>query len=118
MARLEQIAYREDHRRDNALGIASAASPDVLVVFARGEEWRHSVHVRGERDRWFPPPGENVVAPGLDGDQLGMPAILRGKLGQVGEEHVAHLLFVLGDGFDIHQRARKFENVHSIPISS
>ena len=31
---------------------------------------------------------------------------------------LAHLLFVLGDGFDVHQRAREFENVHSIPINS
>ena len=58
-----KFAHGEDHGRDDALGIASAASPDVLVVFARREERRHGVHVRGERDRWLAPPGENVVAP-------------------------------------------------------
>ena len=108
----EQLAHREDHGRDDALGIAGAASPNVLVILARRKERRHGVHVRGERDRWLAPPGEYVIAPRLHWHQLNAPVELLRQLRQMREERVAHLFFVFGDGFDVHQRARQFKNIH------
>ncbi len=42
-----------NHRRNDALGIAGAASPDELVILAHSEEWRHGIDVRGERNSRF-----------------------------------------------------------------
>ena len=49
-----------DHGGDDALGVAGAAAPDVIVVFARCEERRHGVDVRGEGDGRLAPVGEDV----------------------------------------------------------
>ena len=102
-------------RGDDALGVAGAASPDVLVVLARGEERRHGIDVGGERDdQRLAPLGEDVEAPRLDFDALDAAAVARGERRQVVVEIVADAFFVVGDRFDIDQRAREFEDVHKM----
>ena len=58
----EQALRRSDHRSDDALGVAGAASPDEFIVFARRHEGRHGIHVGRERDDRIAETGENVPA--------------------------------------------------------
>src|SRR5262245_61432958 len=67
VAGFEQRLGGLDHGGDDALGVASAAAPDVSVVFTRGDEWRHRVHVGGEgNDQRVAEADEDVVAAGFD----------------------------------------------------
>ncbi len=56
LAGIEQRLDGLDHGGDDALGIAGAAAPDGLAVFAEGEEGRHGIDVGGERDVERPRP--------------------------------------------------------------
>ena len=116
-AGFQQFAHREDHRRDDALGVASAAAPDVLVIFARREERRHGVHVRGERDRWIAPRRRDTLERrGSTGISSACPPCCAASSDRCAKSTLAHALFVLGDGLDVHQRAREFETF--IPFQS
>ena len=60
-----------DHAGDDALGVAGAASPDEVVVFAGGEERRHGIDVSGEGDdQRLAPLGEDVEAARFHFDAL------------------------------------------------
>jgi hypothetical protein len=74
--------------------------------------------MRGKRNSRLAPPSQNIITAWLDGNQLGVTAMFHRQLREMSEECIAHLFFVLRDGFYVHQRAREFENVHSIPINS
>jgi hypothetical protein len=108
-----------NHGGDDAFGVASRAPVDIGFVFARPEKRRHRIHVRRERDRRrLAPAGEHVVPPRLDLDALDLAAIPRRQGRQVVVQVLAHPLLILGDGFDIDQRARELENVHNDGHSS
>src|SRR5260370_16816081 len=51
----QQLAYREDHRSDNAFGVARTTAPDVSIVLSRREERRNRVHVGGNPHQRIPP---------------------------------------------------------------
>ena len=98
---------------DNALGVARAASPDVLLVLTRREKRRHRIDVGGQRDvQPLAPLREDVVAPRLDFDPLDAAVELRGERGKILVEKLADAFFVAGDRFDVDQRACEFEDVH------
>ena len=71
---------------DDALGVAGAASPDVLVVLARGEERRHGIDVSGERDSRLAPVREDVEALRGSTSMRSTAAVLRGEGAQILEE--------------------------------
>ena len=58
---------------------------------------------------------EDVEAARLHFDALDAAAEARGQRRQVVVEVIADPLLVVGDRFDIDQRAREFENVHKLP---
>src|ERR1035438_9626754 len=66
----EQFFRGGDHRRDDAFGVASAASPDEVFVFAGSKKRRNGIHVRGKRNDGLPKADEKVVAIGLRRDAL------------------------------------------------
>src|SRR5258708_2052830 len=73
-----------DHGGDDALGIAGSASPDALVIFARGEEWGNGVHVSRQGDvRTVAPLREDVEAARLDFHALDSASMTRGESGEV-----------------------------------
>src|SRR5579883_1547424 len=113
-AAFDQRAGRGNHRGDDALGIACAAAPDVLLVLARAEERRDGIHVGGKRYRRpFAETREHIVAARLDLDQLHRAASAHGQRRKELVEVLADALFVVGDRFDVDQRAREFKYVHS-----
>ena len=69
--------------------------------------WVERVTVRS-----LAPLGEDVEAAGLDFHALDAAAEVGGERLQVVVEVVADAFFVIGDGFDIDERAREFEDVH------
>ena len=77
MAIFEQRLDGLDHAGDDALGVAGAASPDELVVLARGEEGRDGIDVGGEGDdQRLAPLGEDVEAARLDFDALDVAVVV------------------------------------------
>ena len=103
-----------DHGGDDALGVAGAAAPDVVVVFARGEERRHGIDVRREGDDGRAPMGEDVETPLGDGHFLDRAAVLVGEGLEVLKQELANLLFVVGYRFDVDQRPCELEYVHTL----
>ena len=81
------------------------------VVFTGGEEGRNRIHVRGERNDWIPPMGKDVEAIGIDGAALDVTGKARGQSRKGLEEIVARGSLVVGNRLDIHEPARKMENV-------
>ena len=78
-----------------------------FVVLAGGDEGRNGIHVGGERDiEAVAPLREDVEAARLDFDALDGAAVARGEGREIVVEIAADALFVVGDGFDIDQRAR------------
>src|ERR1700730_3866018 len=94
----------QDHRGNDALGIAGAAAVDVWGVFARGEKRRDGVHVRGEGDIGFAERDEQVVAIGLGGLAIEAGVVFYGERRKKGKEIVRHGLFVACGGVNVHQR--------------
>ena len=112
-SRAEQAIRRADHRRDDALGVRRAASPDEFGVFAGREEGRHGVHVGGKRHVRFAPVREYVEAVVLRRRTLHLAAGERGQLRESVDEEFAHRRLMAGDGLDVHHRTRQFKNVHA-----
>src|SRR6185437_5652856 len=86
---------------DDAFCVARAASVYTVGVLARGDEWRHGIHVRGEDDfgpRLLRGSGEDVAAIGRGWDLLRLVAHAR----KFGVEEIRDRRFVSGDGLDIH----------------
>ena len=73
--------------------------------------WVERVTMRG-----VAPLREDVEAARLDLDALDGAAVARGERRQVVVEVEADPLFVIGDRFDIDQRAREFEDVHKLSV--
>src|ERR1039458_2536018 len=106
-AAFEQRLGGGEHGGDDALGVARAASPDVVAVFTGGDERRHGIHVSGERDGGpVAPAGEDIGAVRLDFGTLGMAAIAGGEGRDVVQQLKPDTLLVAGDGFGIDERPR------------
>ena len=89
----------------------------MLVVLARGDERRHRIDVRGQRDlQRFAPLREHVEALRLHFHAFDAPAVRGGDRREVIVEEIADPFFVIGNRFDIDQRAREFEDVHNLPM--
>ena len=58
----DQPLRREQHRRDDAFGVACSAAPDEFVVFPRRIKRRHGVHMRGKGDHRLVRRREYVIA--------------------------------------------------------
>src|SRR5437899_1354413 len=94
-----------DHGSDDSLGVTGAAAVDVGIVFARGEERRNRVHVRGEGDVGVAEREEEVVATWLCWLAIEAGVVFRREWGKMGEEIVGQGFFVACGGVNVHQRA-------------
>src|SRR5271156_3609606 len=86
------------------------------LVFARCEERRHSVDVRGERDGGLAKNGQKIVAALRGRHALDFPVTLGGQFAQVGEEIVRRWSFPAGSRIEIDERAREGEYIHKLQI--
>ena len=112
--RFEQRLGGVDHGGDDALGVAGAAAPDVI------RRPRAKAKNGGTVSMWVesvtasrsPHCAKTLKRRGSTSMRSTRPPIARGQRRQVVEEVIADALFVIGDRFDIDQRAREFEDVH------
>src|SRR6516162_9521948 len=109
----KQFFRGPQHRSQNTLGVAGPPAPDKVRILARGKEWRHGIHVGGERDNGLAPGGEDVVAIGCRGNALEVAGMPSEERGQMREQEIAHRLLMVSGGFDIDESARQFERIHS-----
>ena len=58
----EELPGGRDHGGDDALGIAGAAAPDEVAIFAGRDERRDGIHVGGKYDNRVAEADKNVVA--------------------------------------------------------
>src|SRR6267154_1053822 len=56
---------------------------------------------------------ENIVAIRFRGNPFDAAFVISREFGQMREQVVAHVFFVVGGGRVVHKRARQFENIHS-----
>src|SRR5580704_2419094 len=102
----EKIFGCSNHGGDDAFGIARAATPEIILIFAGGEEWRNGVHVGGEGDDGIAPENVDIVAIGLDANAFDLASVARCKRGQSSEQVVGDRLLQAGGGVDVDERAR------------
>jgi len=62
--------------------------------------------VRGERHNGLSPARKDIVAIRLGGDTLDLPAVQSRASGQMREQVVANIFFVVGGRLDVDERAR------------
>src|SRR5439155_8769491 len=110
-ARLAQALGGDDLRGDDALGIAGAASVDVVLIFGGGEPGRDDIHVSRENELRMAHAarhGKNIGALALDGKF----ARVITERAEMAMEEIADGSFVVGDGFDVDESASEGEKIH------
>src|SRR5580704_13509495 len=102
----EEIFGRGNHGSDDALGIAGATTPEIILIFTGGEEGGNSVHVSGKSNDRIAPENVDIVAIGLDANAFDLAAIACGERRERGVQKIARRLFQAGGGVDVHESAR------------
>jgi len=97
--------------------VSQEARPQMCSPSSREAKKGGTVsNVGGKRDgERVPPLGEDVEAARLDLEALDAAVKPNGERREIVVEVVADALLVVGDRFDIDQRAREFEYVHKAP---
>jgi len=113
---LAQALGGSDLRGDDALGIAGAASVDVVLIFRGGEPGRDDIHVSRENELRIAHArghGKNIGALAFDRKF----ARVVTERAEMAMEEIADGSFVVGDGFDVDESASEGEEIHGVRIS-
>jgi hypothetical protein len=109
----EKALGGDEHRRDDALGVAGAAAPDEGLILTKRDAGRYGIHVGGERYDRRAEGREHIPALRVDFDSARDSVVSGAEPGQVVVEIETDLFFFRSYGRDLDQRSRQLKYVHS-----